>query len=368
MLETPIFHVNGDDPEAVWFVSKVATEYRQKFKKDVFIDLVCYRKHGHNEGDEPSYTQPLLYRQIKDHVSTRQLYSERLVGEGVLTAEAAQAAVDGLNAKFTEAQTRTREEKPRPRVSVFENARWKGLKRPTEEDIFKPVDTSVPAAKLRELAERINHVPAGFHMHPKLNRFFDARLGAIHEGKDIDWGNGEALAYASLLDEGTPVRLSGQDAERGTFSHRHSVLYDFDTGESYVPLSHVRDGQAPYRVHNSHLSEMAVLGFEYGFSLADPATLVIWEAQFGDFANGAQVIIDQFIASSGEQVAADEPAVLLLAPRLTKARGPEHSSARLERFLQLAGRQQHTRSATSPRRPRSSTASGGRCTVISASR
>jgi 2-oxoglutarate dehydrogenase E1 component len=336
MLEVPIFHVNGDDPEAVWFVSKLCMEYRQKFKKDVFIDLVCYRKHGHNEGDEPSYTQPILYKKIKAHASTRELYSQKLVTAGALSAAEAQSYIDADMQALTEAQVRTKAESPQPFVSAFEG-RWKGLRRPTEEDLFKTVDTAVHENTLRDIGHALNQVPQGFHLHPKLGRFLESRLKAIQEGKGIDWGNGEALAYATLLNEGFAVRLSGQDAERGTFTHRHSVLNDFETGEKYAPLNHIRDGQARYEVHNSHLSETAVMGFEYGYSLADPQTLTIWEAQFGDFGNGAQVIIDQFLASS-ESKWQRMSGLTLLLPHGFEGQGPEHSSARLERFLQLAGK------------------------------
>jgi 2-oxoglutarate dehydrogenase E1 component len=340
MLETPIFHVNGDDPEAVWWVSKLAIEYRQKFRKDVFIDLVCYRKHGHNEGDEPSFTQPLLYKKIKAHPSTREIYAKKLAGAGVLTEDQSKLLVEEVTKLMTEAQTRTKAEAPAPFISALEG-RWQGLKRGTEEDCFKAVKTAVSEKTLLELATKINALPSGFHLHPKLNRFFEARMRAVQEGRGIDWGNGESLAYASLVNEGIPVRLSGQDAERGTFTHRHSVLNDFETGEAYVPLNRIREGQAAFRVHNSLLSETAVMGFDYGYSLADPKSLVLWEAQFGDFANGAQVIIDQFLASSESKWQRMSGLVLLL-PHGYEGQGPEHSSARLERFLQLCGRNNMT--------------------------
>ena len=336
MLEVPIFHVNGDDPEAVWYVSKFCTEYRQKFKKDIFLDLICYRKHGHNEGDEPSFTQPLMYKQIKEHPSTRDVYAKKLVSENVLSEADAQKLVDLENEKLIAAQTRTKAEPPQPYVSSFEG-RWKGLRRPTEEDIFKTYKTSVNEKTIREIAEKINAIPASFHLHPKLARFFEARLKAVHEGKGIDWGNGETLAYATLINEGTPVRLSGQDAERGTFTHRHSILNDFETGEKYSPINSVAKSPGRYDVYNSHLSETGVMGFEYGYSLADPLSLVIWEAQFGDFANGAQVIIDQFIASS-ESKWQRMCGLTLLLPHGFEGQGPEHSSARLERFLALSGK------------------------------
>ncbi|MBC7693219.1 MAG: 2-oxoglutarate dehydrogenase E1 component [Methylotenera sp.] len=336
MLDSPIFHVNGDDPEAVWYASRLATEYRQKFKLDTFIDLVCYRKHGHNEGDEPSFTQPLLYKKIKAHASTREIYAQKLVQLKVVSEADAQKIVDDITAHFTEAQTRARAEIPQPYTSVFE-AQWKGMKKPSREDLFKPVRTEVSDEKLKQIAGKINHIPESFHLHPKLNRFFEARLRAIQEGRGIDWGNAEALAYATLVSEGNPVRLSGQDVERGTFTHRHSILNDVETGEKYSPLNNVAEGLGQYCVYNSHLSETGVLGFEHGYALAAPNTLTIWEAQFGDFANGAQVIIDQFISSS-ESKWQRMSGLTLLLPHGYEGQGPEHSSARLERFLAMGGR------------------------------
>lgn len=336
MLETPIFHVNGDDPEAVWHVARLATEYRQKFKKDVFIDLICYRKHGHNEGDEPTFTQPVMYGKIKGHPSTRELYGKKLAENGVLPEPEAQGVIDQIMAKLTEAQVKTRAEKPLPYVSVFGGG-WKGFKLPTEEDIFRPVKTAVESLTLKEIATKLNTPPADFHVHQKLGRFLEGRLKAVNEEKGIDWGNAESLAYGSLVTEGHPVRLSGQDAERGTFSHRHSVLNDTENGKQLCLLNHLTSTQAPFMVHNSHLSETGVLGFEHGYSLAAPNSLVIWEAQFGDFGNGAQVIIDQFIVSSESKWQRMSGLVLLL-PHGYEGQGPEHSSARIERFLQLSGR------------------------------
>jgi 2-oxoglutarate dehydrogenase E1 component len=336
MLEVPIFHVNGDAPEAVWYAAKLAVEYRQKFKKDVCIDLVCYRKHGHNEGDEPSFTQPLLYKKIKAHASTREIYAKKLESEGALPSGGGQQLVDEITARLMAAQAITKAEAPHPNPSVFEG-RWKGLKRATEDDIFKTYKTSVDEKTLKELSTKLNTIPSSFNLHPKLQRFFEARLKTVQDGKGIDWGNGETLAYATLLNEGHMVRLSGQDAERGTFTHRHSVLNDYETGEAYAPLNHIRGGQAPFEVYNSNLSETAVMGFEYGYALADPNALVIWEAQFGDFANGAQVIIDQFL-SSGESKWQRMCGLTLLLPHGYEGQGPEHSSARLERYLQLCGK------------------------------
>lgn len=336
MLEVPIFHVNGDDPEALWHVARLCMEYRQTFKKDVFIDLVCYRKYGHNEGDEPSFTQPLLYKKIKAHASPRELYAETLIKRKVVTQDEVEKYLGELTNQLTEAQARARKDVPKPFVSVFEG-QWKNLRRPEAKDIFAPVSTSVSEATLKELSSKLNQMPAEFHLHPKLNRFFEARQKAVNEGTGIDWGNAEILAYASLLVEGHPVRLSGQDSERGTFTHRHSVVNDFETGKKHVPLNHLKKDQARFDVFNSHLSETAVLGFEFGYSLADPNALVLWEAQFGDFANGAQVIIDQFISSS-ESKWQRMMGLTLLLPHGFEGQGPEHSSARLERFLQLCGK------------------------------
>jgi 2-oxoglutarate dehydrogenase E1 component len=336
MLQVPIFHVNGDDPEAVWHVARLAMQYRQKFKKDVVIDLICYRKHGHNEGDEPSFTQPVMYKKIKGHPSTREIYAKRLAAAGVQSEADSAQVVQSIMDSLTQAQAKTRAETPQPYNSVFQGD-WQGLKQPNEEEIFKEVRTAVAEATLKELSKKLNTVPAGFNLHPKLGRFFEARQKAVDEGKGLDWGNAESLAYASLVTEGHPVRLSGQDAERGTFTHRHSVLSDAENGNKLCLLNQLKPGQAPFHVHNSHLSETGVLGFEHGYSLSLPNALVIWEAQFGDFVNGAQVIVDQFIASS-ESKWQRMSGLTLLLPHGYEGQGPEHSSARLERFLQLGGR------------------------------
>lgn len=337
MLDAPIFHVNGDDADAVWLITRLATDYRNRYKKDVFIDLICYRKHGHNEGDEPTFTQPLLYKKIKAHSSPREAYAKKLLAAGVIGEAEAQAIVDEITAAYMDAQKIAKEKAPYDYGSVLEGA-WKGLDQPhNSNELFTPTKTSVPEKILKEIAEKINTMPAGFQLHSKLGRFFEARLAAVRGGKGLDWGNAETLAYASLVYEGNPVRLSGQDVERGTFTHRHCVLNDFETGQKYSPLNHIQNSQAPFMVHNSHLSETGVMGFEYGYSLAAPQTLCIWEAQFGDFANGAQVIIDQFLASSESKWQRMSGLVLLL-PHGYEGQGPEHSSARLERFLQLCGR------------------------------
>lgn len=336
MLEVPIFHVNGDDPEAVYYVSRLATEYRQKFKKDVFIDLICYRKYGHNEGDEPSFTSPLLYKKIKSHPSVREQYAKKLSAEGVCAEGDSQKMVDDVIQHMTQAQTTTRDKRPKPYSSSYAN-KWQGFKVASEADMFKKFETRVSKEKLLEYSNRLNQFPSDFHLHSKLSRFFAARKKAIDEGKGIDWGNAETLAYASLLLEGHTIRVSGQDAQRGTFTHRHAVVYDFENGKPYTPLNHLAEQQGEFIAYNSLLSEAGVLGFEYGWSLADPDALVIWEAQFGDFANSAQVIIDQFISSSESKWERASGLVMYL-PHGYEGQGPEHSSARLERFLQLGGK------------------------------
>ncbi len=333
MLDVPIFHVNGDDPESLWFVARLATEYRQKFHKDVIIDIICYRKYGHNEGDEPTFTQPMMYKKIKIHPSPREVYAKKLRQEGVVDEAEAKAMVKKVTDFLAECQKITRSEKPKPFSSSYQN-KWAKLKPASEEDIFRTMDTKVAEKTIKEIANSIYQMPNDFNIHPKLDRFYAGRLKAVNEGKGIDWGNGETLAYATLLKEGFPIRLSGQDVQRGTFTHRHAVLHDFETGNNYIPLNHIGGEQAEFIIFNSHLSESGVLGFEYGWSLADPSALVIWEAQFGDFANGAQVIIDQFIASS-EAKWRRASGIVLNLPHGYEGQGPEHSSARLERFLQL---------------------------------
>lgn len=333
MLDCPVFHVNGDDVEAVWAVSQIAAEYRQTFKKDIFVDIVCYRKYGHNEGDEPTFTQPLMYGKIKSHATPREIYAKKLAAEGSLSEADSTAVVEKIMGDYQTAQAEAKAENPTPTTSVFEGA-WKGYERAT--DLFVAAKTAVDAESLKKFAKVINTIPENFHLHPKLGRFLEARLKAVDEGKGLDWGNAESLAYASLLTEGHPVRITGQDAERGTFTHRHAVLTDSENAHKLCLLNHLSSGQARFRVHNSHLSETGVLGFEHGYSLAMPEGLTIWEAQFGDFANGAQVIIDQFIATS-ESKWNRMSGLTLLLPHGYEGQGPEHSSARLERFLQLYG-------------------------------
>ncbi len=335
MLQVPVFHVNGDDPEALWYVAGLATRYRQKFKKDVFIDLICYRKYGHNEGDEPSFTQPLMYKKIKKHSSALEQYRNRLLQEGVMSSDEAQSYLQDVREHLSKAQDLTRSEKPKPYSSSYAG-KWKNMRPSTSEDIVKFVDTRADEQLLKELAEKLALIPEDFKAHPKLGRFVEARLEAVRSGDGIDWGNAEALAFASLLYENYTVRLTGQDCQRGTFTHRHCVLHDVNNGETHTPLSHISSKQGDFIVRNSTLSEAGVLGFEYGWSLADPDALIVWEAQFGDFANSAQVIIDQFISSS-ESKWNRACGLVMYLPHGYEGQGPEHSSARLERFLQLCG-------------------------------
>jgi 2-oxoglutarate dehydrogenase E1 component len=334
-VQAPIFHVNGDDPEAVVEVARAAVEYRQRFRKDVVIDLFCYRRHGHNESDEPAFTQPLMYRTIARHPTTRQLYAQRLVADGVLGEADVEAIANrfiaDLEAQFTAA------ENYRPNKADWLEGAWAGLE-PAPNLVLtgddRRGDTAASLESLREVGRGLVTVPEGFHLNRKIARQLEAKRAAIESGEGIDWATAEALAIGTLCAEGTYVRMSGQDSGRGTFSHRHAVLFDQESEERYVPINHIRAGQAPFDIIDSPLSEAAVVGFEYGYSLADPRTLVIWEAQFGDFANGAQVIIDQFL-SSGEAKWLRMSGLVLLLPHGYEGQGPEHSSARLERYLQL---------------------------------
>jgi 2-oxoglutarate dehydrogenase E1 component len=332
MIEAPIFHVNGDDPEAVVFAAKIATEFRQKFQKPVVIDMFCYRRHGHNEGDEPSFTQPLMYKAIAAHPTTLEIYSDKLVGEGVVTSD----EVDKMKADW---RSRLDAELDaalgyRANKADWLDGRWSGFKSAGDADDPRRGKTGVEIATLKEIGQKITTLPADFHLHKTLNRFLESRRKAIETGTGIDWATGEALAFCSLLQEGHRVRLSGQDSERGTFSQRHSVLTDQETEYRYTPFNNLSDKQARFEVINSMLSEEAVLGFEYGYSLAEPNALTLWEAQFGDFANGAQVLFDQFI-SSGERKWLRMSGLVCLLPHGYEGQGPEHSSARLERFLQM---------------------------------
>ncbi|RDI61991.1 2-oxoglutarate dehydrogenase E1 component [Microvirga subterranea] len=333
MVEAPIFHVNGDDPEAVVFAAKVATEYRQKFQKPVVIDMFCYRRFGHNEGDEPAFTQPLMYRKIRSHPSILELYSKKLLAEGAVT----EADIDEMKSAWrskldTEFDIAT---SYKPNKADWLDGRWAGLKAVREDaDDPRRGQTGVSAETLKDIAKALTSVPEGFHVHRTIQRFLDNRKKMMETGEGIDWAMAEALAFGSLLLEGHRVRLSGQDVERGTFSQRHSVLTDQENEERYTPLNHIRETQARYEVINSMLSEEAVLGFEYGYTLSEPNALTLWEAQFGDFANGAQVVFDQFI-SSGERKWLRMSGLVCLLPHGYEGQGPEHSSARLERWLQM---------------------------------
>ncbi|MBX2992814.1 MAG: multifunctional oxoglutarate decarboxylase/oxoglutarate dehydrogenase thiamine pyrophosphate-binding subunit/dihydrolipoyllysine-residue succinyltransferase subunit [Bacteroidetes bacterium] len=329
MVQAPIFHVNGDDPEACVRVARLALEYRKTFNKDVVIDMFCYRRHGHNEGDEPSYTQPLLYKKIKQHPSVRQLYVERLLRQKLMTKEELDAITEESKQRYERAfeASQKREMHFRPDVPLAVAAEELAKAQPGG-------GTAISIETLHDVTRALTTLPARFAINPKLQRILDERALLLEGDAKIDWAFAEALAFGSLVAEGTPVRLSGQDSGRGTFSQRHAVLYDATSGAEYVPLNHIREGQAPFAVYDSLLSEAAVLGFEFGYSVADPLALVLWEAQFGDFANGAQMIIDQFLA--GSEAKWQEPCdLVLLLPHGYEGQGPEHSSARLERFLQL---------------------------------
>ena len=333
MIEAPVFHVNGDDPEAVVFVTQLALEYRMKFRHDVVVDIVCFRKLGHNEQDTPSLTQPLMYKSIGKHPGTRKLYADKLVAQGVLQDDEPDQMVKAYRQLLDDGQ-RTMEpvltdykNKYATDWSPFLGAKW-----------TDHADTAVPLAELQRIGERITTVPEGFTVHPLVNRLLNDRRAMIRGESRVDWGMGEHLAFATLVASGYAVRITGQDSGRGTFTHRHAVLHDqnrerWDDG-TYIPLQNVSENQAPFTVIDSVLSEEAVLGFEYGYASAEPNTLTIWEAQFGDFANGAQVVIDQFI-TSGEAKWGRQCGLTLMLPHGYEGQGPEHSSARIERFLQL---------------------------------
>jgi 2-oxoglutarate dehydrogenase E1 component len=330
VIQAPVFHVNADDPEAAFQAARLAIGFRQHFKRDVFIDLVCYRRHGHNELDDPTFTQPAMYRKIAEKQTVVAEYAARLLASGAINSEEISRRAAELRQLLQDAQDYARDFMPRQRTNAFKGL-WQGFGWAGDD---WSADTAVPAERITEIAAAFTRVPPGFTPHQKVARIMESRGGMVRDGERIDWACGEALAFGSLALEGVPVRLTGQDTERGTFSHRHAVLYDLKTGARHVPLDHIREGQAQFRVLNSMLSENAVLGFEFGVSIADPHQLVVWEAQFGDFCNGAQVVIDQFIASSESKWQRTSGLVLLL-PHGYEGQGPEHSSARLERFLQL---------------------------------
>ncbi|MCZ2203532.1 2-oxoglutarate dehydrogenase E1 component [Bartonella sp. A05] len=332
MIDAPIFHVNGDDPEAVVFVAKVAAEFRQIFHKPVVIDMFCYRRYGHNEGDEPSFTQPLMYRAIRSHKTTLQIYGDKLVAEGVVESKDIEQQKkewrDKLEGEFEASASY------KPNKADWLDGSWTGLQAASDSDEQPCGVTGVGLQTLREIGQKLVEIPSDFYVHKTIQRFLRNRAKMFETGEGIDWATAEALAFGSLCLEGAPIRLSGEDVERGTFSQRHSVLYDQENEARYIPLNNLKKGQAIYEVVNSMLSEEAVLGFEYGYSLAEPRGLTIWEAQFGDFSNGAQVIFDQFI-SSAERKWLRMSGLVCLLPHGFEGQGPEHSSARLERFLQL---------------------------------
>jgi 2-oxoglutarate dehydrogenase E1 component len=313
-------------------VARIATEFRQEFNRDVVIDMFCYRRYGHNEADEPSFTQPIMYKAIAQHPTTREIYAKKLIDAGEITAE----DVEAISNTFRSRLDQDFEAASNYKVNQADwlQGKWGGIKTLMGEEEARDDDTSVSLDLLRTVGDALVRVPEGFNANRKILRVLNARKRMVETGEDIDWAMGEALAFGSLLAEGVPVRVSGQDSRRGTFSQRHAALIDQEDEHAYVPLNHIGDGQATFDIIDSPLSEMGVLGFEYGYSLAEPDALVIWEAQFGDFANGAQVIIDQFIAS-GESKWLRLSGLVMLLPHGYEGQGPEHSSARLERFLQL---------------------------------
>jgi len=325
MVEAPVFHVHGEDPEAVVHAARLALDYRQEFGRDIVLEVICYRRHGHNEGDEPYFTQPLMYRKIKDRPPAYRLYAERLIEEGV-----GPSTVEAMTAGISQCLNESLGKDAEPLDSGF-HGEWGGVQRD-----YTPlkVETGVPRSTLQELAEAITRLPDGFNPHPKIAALLAKRRESVMQGEGIDWGTGEALAFATLLKDGTPVRLSGQDSRRGTFNHRHAFVYDQTSGASHVPLAQVAPIPRLFRAIDSMLSENAVLGFEYGYAVETPAGLIIWEAQFGDFANGAQVVIDQFVAA-GETKWDRASGLVMLLPHGFEGQGAEHSSARIERYLQL---------------------------------
>ncbi|WP_276718460.1 2-oxoglutarate dehydrogenase E1 component [Pseudooceanicola nitratireducens] len=332
MVEAPIFHVNGDDPEAVVHAAKVATEFRQKFHKDVVIDIFCYRRFGHNEGDEPMFTNPIMYKTIKGHKTTLSLYTDRLVKDGLIP----EGEIEDMKAAF---QAHLNDEFEagkdyKPNKADWLDGKWSGLDR--EKDEYQRGETAIAPETMQQIGDALTRLPEGFPTHKTVERLMDSKKKMFESGTGFDWATGEALAFGSLLTEGYPVRLAGQDSTRGTFSQRHSGIVDQNTEERYYPLNNIREGQSRYEVIDSMLSEYAVLGFEYGYSLAEPNALTLWEAQFGDFANGAQIMFDQFI-SSGESKWLRMSGLVCLLPHGYEGQGPEHSSARLERFLQMCG-------------------------------
>jgi 2-oxoglutarate dehydrogenase E1 component len=338
-VQSPILHVNGDNPEAVVFAARLATEFRMEFAVDVVIDLVCYRRHGHNENDEPAFTQPTMYKAIKAMKTTRALYAERLAAEGSVTPDEAKAIADEYNQRLEDAFKGAQSYKVNK--ADWLEGHWSGLGQAADEDEQEEEATAATLEQLKEVGAALSRPPENFDTNPKILRQLEAKRQMIESGEGIDWATGEALAFGTLMLDGHRVRLSGEDVQRGTFSQRHAVLIDQTNQNEYVPLNNIRPGQAKIEIFNSLLSEAGVLGFEYGYAIADPGVLVLWEAQFGDFANGAQVIIDQFLAS-GETKWLRMCGLTLLLPHGHEGQGPEHSSARLERYLQLCAERNMT--------------------------
>jgi 2-oxoglutarate dehydrogenase E1 component len=334
IVDAPVLHVNGDDPEAVVFAVQLATEFRQKFKRDVFVDMVCYRRHGHNESDEPKFTQPTLYNQIAKHKNPRELYNAQLIARGDVDASLAENMDQEFRNLLQDRLTHVKQEELAYHAHKFEDE-WEGLRRSTPEDFDQSPSTGINQATITTIANALAGMPKGFKPLKQIDKLLKDRKKMFFEGKEINWASAELLAYGSLLLQGKPVRISGQDVERGTFSHRHAVLNDSETSEPYCSLQNLGPDQAKFNIYNSLLSEYGVLGFEFGYAMANPQALVVWEAQFGDFANGAQVMIDQFISCS-ETKWQRQNGVVLLLPHGYEGQGPEHSSARPERFLQLS--------------------------------
>ena len=332
-IQAPVFHVNADDPEAVVHAAQLAIEFRSEFKRDVLIDLVGYRRYGHNEADDPTLTQPVMYREIADHRTAVELYAETLAASGEATPQDVEEMQTEVRETLNRSQEKARRLKVRPRPNTFGGV-WQGFSGAGRD---WEADTGVALHSLKKIADRATTAPEGFSLHRTVQRVMKARREMVAGDRPVDWGCGEMLAFGSLLLEHIPVRLTGQDAQRGTFAHRHAVWHDSESGETYVPLAHLSKGQSRFEVINSMLSELAVLGFEYGISSADPGRLIMWEAQFGDFANGAQLIIDQYI-SSAEAKWQRMSGIVLLLPHGYEGMGPEHSSARLERYLQLCAK------------------------------
>ncbi|MBC7893464.1 MAG: 2-oxoglutarate dehydrogenase E1 component, partial [Sphingobacteriaceae bacterium] len=335
IIDAPIFHVNGDDPEAVVFCAKMAVEFREEFNRDVFIDMVCYRRWGHNEADEPKFTQPTMYAVIEKHANPREVYNQSLVSQNEVSAQLASQMEAAFKADLQARLDNVKQKDVPAYIPLKLDKQWSELRFSTPEDFEISPETGVSAENLAKIGEALVRLPEGFKPLKQIDKLLKDRRQMLFETKQVNWATAELLAYGSLLIEDKTVRLSGQDVQRGTFSHRQSVLHDVETNETYNSLNFIQEGQEPFQVYNSLLSEYGVLGFEYGYAMATPSTLVVWEAQFGDFGNGAQIIIDQFI-SSGESKWGIQNGLVLLLPHGYEGQGPEHSNARPERYLQLS--------------------------------